>query len=138
VRYGHLMMMSSGQALPEDDAVYVVQSGIVCVVYAPQLGETQEYFLGTGGVFNLYTALTGGLGLACVGGGAPGACLALVLFALWRARPSLHRPAASPPCPAFTPPCLRPPRAHPSPPKARCCPATARPRRAATRWARAP
>lgn len=29
------------------------------VTYQPDLGAVQEYFLGAGGVFNLYTALTG-------------------------------------------------------------------------------
>lgn len=60
VRYGHLVMLASGDRLPEgDDALYVVQSGIVAVAYSPLLGETQEYYLGTGGVYGLYLALTG-------------------------------------------------------------------------------
>jgi len=29
------------------------------VTFTPDLGAPQEYFLGAGGVFNLYTALTG-------------------------------------------------------------------------------
>ncbi|KAI8472713.1 MAG: Sodium/hydrogen exchanger family-domain-containing protein [Monoraphidium minutum] len=59
MRYGHLLMLGSGASLPEDGSLYVVMSGIVAVSYAPLLGGTQDYFLGTGGVYNLYTALTG-------------------------------------------------------------------------------
>ncbi len=70
VKYGHLKMMSTGDVIPEDGNVYVVQSGIVAVTYHPLLGEVQEYYLGTGAVYNLYTALTGGSGWG--GGGVRG------------------------------------------------------------------
>ena len=60
VRYGQLAMLASGASLPEDGNVYIVQSGIIAVAYTPLVGDTQGYFLGTGGIYNLYTALTGG------------------------------------------------------------------------------
>ncbi|KAF6264741.1 hypothetical protein COO60DRAFT_18214 [Scenedesmus sp. NREL 46B-D3] len=59
IKYGHLVMLGKGSRLPQDKQLYIVQSGIVKVSYAPDLGAQQEYFLGAGGVFNLYTALTG-------------------------------------------------------------------------------
>eukprot|EP00878_Enallax_costatus_P024415 GHUV01026053.1.p1 GENE.GHUV01026053.1~~GHUV01026053.1.p1 ORF type:complete len:446 (+),score=124.99 GHUV01026053.1:140-1339(+) len=59
VRYGHLMMLKNGETLPDNRDLYVVQSGIIKVSYQPDLGEAQEYFLGAGGVYNLYGALTG-------------------------------------------------------------------------------
>lgn len=58
-RYGSLMMLTNWETLPQDRELYVVQSGIIKVSYQPDLGEAQEYFLGAGGVYNLYAALTG-------------------------------------------------------------------------------
>ncbi|WIA16848.1 hypothetical protein OEZ85_013781 [Tetradesmus obliquus] len=59
IKYGHLLQLGKGSRLPEDKQLYIVQSGIVKVSYTPDLGSHQEYFLGAGGVFNLYSALTG-------------------------------------------------------------------------------
>ncbi|KAF8065728.1 NHX8 [Scenedesmus sp. PABB004] len=59
LKHGHLVMFGAGEALPVGRDFFVVQSGIIKVTYQPDLGPAQEYFLGAGGVFSLYAALTG-------------------------------------------------------------------------------
>lgn len=55
-----MMMMANGAELSQGSGdIYVVQNGLLAVKYTPLLGQPQEYYLGIGGVFNLYTALTG-------------------------------------------------------------------------------
>eukprot|EP00882_Tetradesmus_deserticola_P034034 GHRQ01038931.1.p1 GENE.GHRQ01038931.1~~GHRQ01038931.1.p1 ORF type:complete len:508 (+),score=242.21 GHRQ01038931.1:112-1524(+) len=77
IKYGHLAMLSKGSRLSQDRQLYIVQSGIVKVSYTPDLGAHQEYFLGAGGVFNLYTAptaeeLPGATDAVAQVGGVPG------------------------------------------------------------------
>ena len=96
MRYGHLVMLPSGGVLPPDNGVvYVVLSGVVAVEYNPGLGERQEYFLGTGGVYGLFHAMTGVKGADGQPAGPPPACVRCKLcrFAscCWRHTPQRGR-----------------------------------------------
>jgi hypothetical protein len=43
----------------QDEGIFIVCSGLVRVRYDVWQGTSQTYFLGTGGMFGLFSALTG-------------------------------------------------------------------------------
>ena len=44
----------------QDEGIFIVCNGLVRVRYDVWQGTSQTYFLGTGGMFGLFSALTGG------------------------------------------------------------------------------
>lgn len=57
--YGKLSTGSPGCSL-QDEGFFIVCNGLVRVRYDVWQGTSQTYFLGTGGMFGLFSALTGG------------------------------------------------------------------------------
>ena len=49
---------------PQEEGIFIVCSGLVRVRYDVWQGTSQTYFLGTGGIFGLFSALTGATGAA--------------------------------------------------------------------------
>jgi len=59
---GHLLMYPKGRQIHEsapDEGIFIVCSGLVCVRYNVLGTPGQKYFLGTGGMFGPFSALTG-------------------------------------------------------------------------------